>query len=187
MKTKEQIYALHAEKVNEELGPKKANDLNNPEVEYPVVRSKFTARMIQRVRFLEPTLAKQGLKDTTDINVIMKKYLATGHIPHVNNQAPNYGFAPALELREAIELQKEANSAFMELPAEFRAKCLNDPLKFVEWLQDPENHAEATQMGFFEKREKEDQQEMDLPPAPTPPGQANAETPEAPAEGPAST
>lgn len=112
------------------------------------------------------TRAKQSFKDECDINVIMKKYEATGLIDHVNTHQGHY--ADVLEVpdyQSALNSVMSAQNAFMSLPAAIRAQFENDPGQFLAFVQNPANRDEMIEMGLAEG---EDTRELIGSPDPDP-------------------
>lgn len=89
-----------------------------------------------------PSRTRQEFQEECDINNIMKKYFKTGVLTHVNRNAPMYGEVPACDFREAFEIVEKSENLFSELPAELRAHFDNDPSKFLEFMEVPENRSE---------------------------------------------
>lgn len=100
----------------------------------------------------DPTLAVQSSKDECDINFIVNRYMRTGVLP-----AANHGVYADIseigDLRESLEQVQFAQEAFMELPAEVRKYFDNDPVKLVEFAQDPRNHEKAIELGLAPPRQ----------------------------------
>lgn len=102
-----------------------------------------------------PGLTKQEFRDETDVNVIMKRYGATGQLP-VGVQSLQPIFADVSEIGDFASLMrrtKAAEVAFMNLPAELRTRFGNDPGELVVFLQNPANRPEAEELGLVPKRE----------------------------------
>lgn len=112
----------------------------------------------------EPSLAVQASKDECDINFIVKKYLRTGILPEVQ-QGAYLDISDMVDLRGAIEMVRDAEAAFMDLPAEIRRRFDNDPTKLVEFAQDDKNMAEAVKLGLVDAKALTPSQ----PPQETPP------------------
>lgn len=97
----------------------------------------------------EPSLTKQSFKDECDINNIVRKFETTGILDHVNQAAQRgvYEDLPSgLDLQAALNIKRQAEEAFLALPAAARAEFDNDPVKFVTaW----ENPSEAQQERFI--------------------------------------
>lgn len=84
-----------------------------------------------------PSLTRQEFAAECDINTIMATYEATGVISHVNRATPQYlDVTDVPDLAEAIRIVDEATTAFMTLPATARKEFDNDPVKFVQAVQD---------------------------------------------------
>jgi len=101
------------------------------------------------VSFPEPSQTKQSFKHEVNVNAIMKRYTQTGVIEHLNPAQPNYGFAPSETYRESLENIAQAEAAFARLPAEIRKEMDNDPLKFLEFTQNPDNRPDMARMGLL--------------------------------------
>lgn len=96
----------------------------------------------------DPSLAQQSARDETDINVIVKKFGLTGHMPQ-GLRIPRYGdFDQVDDFRVAYEMVAMADHAFLQLPAEVRVKFNNDPAAFVNFCEDPKNLDELRKMGL---------------------------------------
>lgn len=82
--------------------------------------------------------ADQSHRDSTNINSIIAAFSATGAQPPLSAQQGHYGdFVAAPDLHEAYEAVYRSEQAFAELPAEVRAAALNNPIQFIEMLDDP--------------------------------------------------
>lgn len=92
--------------------------------------------------------AKQSFKTECDINFIMSKFQRTGAITHFNTRAPSYGYAEAVDFREALEIVKTGQEVFAALPSSLRARFENDPAQFLEFVQNPANADEMAELGL---------------------------------------
>ena len=98
----------------------------------------------------------------------MAKYEKTGLLAHVNRHKGNYGdFMQATDYHSAMNQIIAAGEAFMTVPASIRARCENDPGKFLEFVQNPDNEAEMRELGLLPARLVQDPDTLD--PAPDPP------------------
>lgn len=100
------------------------------------------------IYFTEPSMAQQHQRDAVDINNIMKRYVKTGIIDHINKNAGHYGDIPALSYHEAIDQVMRADEMFLELPSQVRKHFENDPSKFLAYVQDPVNADSLHEMGL---------------------------------------
>lgn len=114
----------------------------------------------------DPSLAVQSAKDDCDINNIVKKYLRTGELPEMR-QAVYADVSELGDLRDATERVLAAEEAFMQLPAEVRRYFDNDPVRLVEFSQDPANLEKAVELGLAVRREPSPPRQPDPAPAAT--------------------
>lgn len=101
-----------------------------------------------RIHFDEPTLTEQHHANDVNINMILKRYAVTGLIEHQNTHKPSYGFAPASDLKSALDLTAKSNEIFADLPASERASFNNDPTEFFTFVQDPQKAQERAARGY---------------------------------------
>lgn len=100
----------------------------------------------------EPSLTQQSFAVDADINVLVQRFGLT-NIPVVPFDPSAYGdFSEAPDLREALEIMRDAKEGFAALPARVRRRFDNDPAELWEFLQDDRNREEAEQLGLVEAR-----------------------------------
>lgn len=93
---------------------------------------------------------KQAFAEESDVNAIMKKYLATGIVTHQNLSTPRYGdFSTVDDYLSAVNRVRDAQERFMTLPAEIRDYVDNDPAKLLELVFDPDRVEEARSLGLL--------------------------------------
>jgi len=109
-------------------------------------------------------MTKQSFRDECNINKIMAKFQRTGLLNHYAKHAPQYMDIPAIDYADALNIIAEAESMFEELPSTVRAKFENDPEKFLEFVQDPENLEEMREMGLANPTIPLSDSEPDKPP-----------------------
>lgn len=114
------------------------------------------------IECLDPSLAVQASKDETDINTIVNKYLRTGEMPE-QRQGIYADISELTDLQEALEQVRAADEAFMALPAEVRRYFDNDPVKLVQFANDPANLDKAIELGLAERKPQA------IPPSPADP------------------
>ena len=90
---------------------------------------------------------QQHFKNECDINTIMSKYMRTGTVP-VTRLPPQYVDNNVTSYQEAMQLVMDANDRFDELPSQLRKRFQNDPAQFLEFVENPENAAEAVELGL---------------------------------------
>lgn len=103
--------------------------------------------------FTLPSMTEQNHKAECEINTIIARYKRTGILPDMfrNVREGHYGdFSKVGDFQTAQQQVKAAEAAFMDLPAEFRLKFQNDPVRFLDFVDNPENHDACVKMGIFE-------------------------------------
>lgn len=111
----------------------------------PVKQPKYRKHAIV---FTEPSQTQQHQKDETDVNKIMRRYVKTGVIDHVNKNQPHYADVKYCDYHEALNQIQHAEDLFLELPAQARKGFENDPGLFLEYVQNPENVDKLYDMGL---------------------------------------
>lgn len=113
----------------------------------------YRSRITPRVRVTVPvdpvSKTKQSFKDECDINVIMRRYEATGILPGMERMAgARYVDCTGADFQAAQMLVASAKSMFNELPSRIRDRFGNDPQKLMEFLEDGRNLEEARELGL---------------------------------------
>lgn len=93
----------------------------------------------------------QQFKNDCDINYIVKKFNPQIHMA----KSPGI-YADTTEIPDlltASNIVKDAETKFMQLPADARLKFNNNPIEMINFLKNPQNQEEAIQMGLMIKRE----------------------------------
>lgn len=92
---------------------------------------------------------RQEFADECDINILMARYEKHGVLNHYNAAEPAFFDASNVpDLQEAITAMRDAERAFMTLPASVRREFDNDAVKFVEYAQDAENLPRMREWGL---------------------------------------
>lgn len=105
-------------------------------------------RVRRATKNTEPSLCEESHATETDINVIMSRYERTGQLPQVLGQ-PLFGdFTEMPDYRQAVTQIRQAEEAFLEVPAKVRALFGNDPAEFIKFCSDPGNKAELEKLGL---------------------------------------
>jgi phage internal scaffolding protein len=100
----------------------------------------------------EPTRAQQHHKDECDINVILERFGKTGQVP-VNTISGTYGdFSGVHDYHTAMNALIASESEFAALPAQIRNRFQNDPSNLIEFLDNPNNKAEAESLGLINSK-----------------------------------
>ena len=96
------------------------------------------------------SLTIQSMAEDADLNVLMKRFGVTGHIPQ-SVRVPQYGdFTEIKDFASAMMAVKSAQDNFMALPADVRARFANDPQRLLEFVSQPGNEAELRRLGLME-------------------------------------
>lgn len=94
-------------------------------------------------------VVQQSFKDECDINVIVKRFGLTGELPG-DFRAPVSGdFTGISDFQTAMNAVLAAESSFMQIPAEIRARFNNDPARLIDFVSNGENRAEALKLGLL--------------------------------------
>lgn len=97
----------------------------------------------------DESMTVQSEKDSTDINVIMSKYGATGQLPRVKTAEPQEGdFSAITDYRDALDTVRLAQDHFSAMPAHLRKRFGNNPALFLDFINDEKNHEEARKLGL---------------------------------------
>lgn len=96
----------------------------------------------------QKSLVRTSEQAETDINVIMERFNRSGKLPAINQRQPRYGDARGVDYATALIVVKDAQEAFMKLPASTRKRFDNDPQEFEAFLADPSNDPEAIKLGL---------------------------------------
>lgn len=82
---------------------------------------------------------KQSFKNSTDIQKILAKAQKIGSLSHLAKFEGQYGDFESFDYHEAQTMLANGNSIFSALPAELRKEFGQDPGKFFEFVNNPEN------------------------------------------------
>lgn len=106
-------------------------------------------------------MAIQSAKEECDINVLVKRFGVTGQLP-TGVRPPTYGdFTGVMDYQQAQNALIVAKQAFMQMPAQVRARFGNDPGEFVKFCSDEKNVDEMRKLGLaVPKKEPEPEKVM---------------------------
>lgn len=95
----------------------------------------------------------QSFKDECDINVLMRRYMATGVLPdNINQQEARFLECSETDFQSAMQLVAGASSLFNQLPSSIRNRFDNEPALLLSFLSDEVNRSEAEELGLIPKR-----------------------------------
>lgn len=122
--------------------------------------------------------ASQEMKDDVNLNVIIKRMgITDGSIPPMATDPSYYGnFMDAPDFRTILDIGREAQEKFNQLPAAIRARFNYDPVALWEFVSDARNTEEAINLGLLTRKPAERQPEAknDQPAATQPDGKSQA-------------
>jgi len=96
-------------------------------------------------------MTKQAMRDETDANRIMEKWITQGVFPRGPKGEPMYGdFASGLDYQASLDRVMRASLEFQALPSRVRTACRNDPAVFLEMCSDPARLDELRELGLAE-------------------------------------
>lgn len=104
-----------------------------------------------------PSMTKPEFADECDINILMKRYQASGYDPSVlmaNLQSRQAKYGDFTNIPEsyhaAMNFVKDTERLFLELPLDFRKELDNDPQNFLQFIKDPKNADRLVELGLRE-------------------------------------
>lgn len=113
-----------------------------------VYRTPKDRKRVQK-KFKKPSMTRQEFSSDVNINTIMKKHAKGQMVDFLEKK--NYQYADVSEVptyQEALQVVKNAEETFMNLSAEVRDRFANDPTKFLAFIHDEKNDAEARKLGL---------------------------------------
>lgn len=128
-----------------------------------MVKRSLAQKVRERVQILcndEPR-TQQQFKDQCDINKIVARFTRDNGIDASQLVGFPAGgmfgdFTDVPDLRTMHERLAKAEAAFYTFPSKIRSKFDNDPLRFIEWFDDPKNDGEKRELGLLPPLKKDD-------------------------------
>jgi phage internal scaffolding protein len=115
----------------------------------PRFKSTFERNRVITDYSSQPSLTKSEFKDECDINNVVKRALRTGVLPGVDREALYGDFSQVEDYATAQIKIAEAKSEFEQLPSGIKEKFDNDVANLLDFVDDPENEAEAIKLGLL--------------------------------------
>lgn len=100
----------------------------------------------------DPSLAQQQYLEESDINFIAERAGLNGEMPQIQNLPSYENYEGIFDFQTAMNTIRAAQENFMTYPAKLRERFQNDPQRFLEFVEDPENADEAVKLGLAVKR-----------------------------------
>lgn len=114
------------------------------------IRTAYSPRERVQVSSDKPSLTVQSSKDECDINNILKKYVKTQLMDHVNVHQGSYGdYTSVQDYHTSVQQVMAAEEMFMSLPSGLRKRFGNDPAEFLAFVEDEANVDEARKLGLI--------------------------------------
>lgn len=98
----------------------------------------------------EEGMTQQQFKEEADINTIVRRFGLTGQLPDNFNMPMSGDFTDVADFQSAMNLVRNAETEFLKVPAETRARFGNDPQKLMAFLENVNNREEAIKLGLVQ-------------------------------------
>ena len=93
-------------------------------------------------------VTQQQFAEECDINTIVRRFGLTGELPSGIAMPVSGDFTNVTDFHTAMNLIRQSQEAFLELPAHVRERFQNDPGRVMAFLENPENREEAVKLGM---------------------------------------
>lgn len=118
----------------------------------------------------DPGFTVQASRDEADINKVIARFQKSGVMPPILRGEPFYGDVSDFGgLAESLIMVQDAERLFGQYPANVRERFQNDYVKFVEFMEDPNNLDEACDLGVAVRRPVLPGEDSPPPPPAAPP------------------
>ena len=124
-------------------------------LDVPLVRNPYNydsdeASRVTGLLCQDVSLSVQDQAEEVDINTIVRRFGLTGKLPAEPVVAPQYGdFTEVVDYQTALNAVIAADEAFMQMPADVRARFSNNPALFVDFCSNDANREEAKKLGLL--------------------------------------
>lgn len=103
----------------------------------------------------DPSLTKQSFVEECDINEILRRSALGQDVVHINTAVPRYGdVTKAPDYQTALNMVREAEAAFDQLPWQLKERFNQDPGALVAFLSDDKNYDEAVKLKIVAPKEQ---------------------------------
>ena len=107
------------------------------------------------LKCLDKSLTQQQFRDEADINVIVDRFMKTGHLPDPVSMPQYVDYEGVFDFQSAMNVVRQADENFMRMDAKVRARFNNSPQEFLQFFADPANGPEAVRLGLAVPQVKE--------------------------------
>ncbi len=114
------------------------------------VRNRVTLDCQQAILDGEEIRVEQSHKDEVNINNIVKRHGMDLIQKVAAMQQFRFDDVVGSDFQESMNMILKAQESFGDMPSEIRKKFDNDPVKFMDFAYNPDNHSEMQSMGLAE-------------------------------------
>ena len=113
--------------------------------------TKIARRCRSKIKTIEcgEGLTEQSHKNECDINIILDHYTRTGFMKHAKQNEGLYDDFTSADFQRSMEVVANVKSLFEGLPSEVRKEFNQDPVNFLNYVQDPKNHESLAKRGIL--------------------------------------
>ena len=112
-------------------------------------KTAFSERKREGFETTGESLTQQSHAAAADVRNIIKQYDRTGLIANVNKGIAQYGdYSEINEYAEALNMVREANESFAEIPSHIREQFGNNAGAFFEFATNPKNSEKMIELGL---------------------------------------
>lgn len=104
-----------------------------------------------RKKFTRPGRTKQEFKNDCDVNQILQRFTRTGTVPGTFVRPQFLDCTSVPDLQQSLHIMKDAENAFLRLPATVRKHFDNNALEFVNFALNPDNVEQLREWGIAPK------------------------------------
>ncbi len=94
------------------------------------------------------SMTEQSHQGECEINNILAKYQKSGMVSHLANHQPRYDDCTSHDFTAAMNIVIKSQEMFDDLPSQVRAKFGNNPVRFMDYVQDPDNADSLHELGI---------------------------------------
>lgn len=121
------------------------------------VRGPWSGYKRAQLQCNDKSRTKQSDAKDADINTIIKKALRNGRLPDASNAGMYVDLSTGQDFMESMQIVKHAQEQFQALPSNVRHEFQNDPAKFLDFANNPENLERMYDLGLKVRPNKDDQ------------------------------